>query len=136
MGYNTDFSGSLQFLYPLKTKERKDLEAFFGEDCRDHKDEWDAGDLTWIDLELTEDESGIQWNGSEKSYDMCKKINMIIRNMRKKYPNFGFSGKMIAQDEDLNDRYEIFAKPDGTVEEGSISITAICPKCGHSFLAE
>ncbi len=66
MGYSTDFKGELKFNYELKASELNDVKKFFSEDCRDH-DEWlNSTGLYYVDLEFTEDFSGIKWNGAEK----------------------------------------------------------------------
>lgn len=125
MGYNTDFEGELLFKDNITVPMLADFKKFLGEDCRDHK-EWEgAKDFTYVDLELTSDMLGIQWNGSEKSYNMVEIINMIIHNMRKKYPEFGFKGgRMEAKGEDFDDRWAIIVLEDGTVDsEDSVVIS-------------
>ena len=58
MGYNTQFKGSLKFLKPIGELEYESLLCILGEDARNHP-EWCAGNLTYIDLELSEDNSEI-----------------------------------------------------------------------------
>ena len=136
MGYNTDFTGEMYFNQELTGKQIAALNEMLGEDCREHP-EWlpVAKDLTWIDLEFNDDYSGIQWNGSEKSYDMAAKLNLIVAVMRRTCcPDFGFNGKIEARDEE-ND-YLIKSKEDGFVEEVALELVESeieCPKCGHCF---
>ena len=88
MGYSTDFSGQLLFTHELTVDELTEVSKFLGEDCREHP-EWESNGMTWIDLELTNDNKGLQWDGSEKTYDLTEKVNMIIKEMSKMYPDFG-----------------------------------------------
>ena len=137
MGYSTDFTGELKFTTDLTGKQLAKIKSFLGEDCRDHP-EWNAKELTYIDLELTEDFSGIQWDGSEKTYELAEKINLIISQMKKDYPEFGLSGSLLAQGEDMNDRYSIVIE-NGFAKEKKIIITGKkvkCPHCDEEFIIE
>lgn len=134
MGYNTDFKGEFKFTKELTASQLSKISSFLGEDCRDHP-EWNAPNMTYIDLELLEDFSGIKWDGSEKTYDMVDKINLIINNMKKTMPEFGLIGKMLAQGEDIDDRYEILIQ-DGYAFEKKIQPSGskiVCPHCEQSF---
>jgi hypothetical protein len=135
MGYNTDFSGVLFFTEDLTVSQLKNVKKFMGEDCRQHP-EWDSGDMTWIDMDITEDYDGIVWNQAEKSYDMVKKINMIVDHMRKTDPKFGFKGEMVAQGEDTGDRWMITCVDGKAVTQGIKMIPdheIECPNCKHKF---
>jgi len=55
---------------------------------RKHSDWVNNFNGTYIDYCLLEDFSGIEWNGSEKSYDMVDKLNFVLDEMRKEYPEF------------------------------------------------
>ena len=131
MGYDTDYNGIFTFTSELKASELAHLKKFLGQDCREHAD-WDTADLTWINLEFTPEFDGIQWDGSEKSYDMAEKINFLIREMRKIKPDFGLDGSFLCQGEDITDRYEIIVGDDGFVAERQIEemLEKIkCPYC-------
>ena len=104
MGYSTQFKGKLKFTTDIPLTTFKYLQSILGEDCRDHP-EWNAGKLTYIDLQVTDDFEGIEWNGSEKTYDLVDKINLIIKLMKEKYPKFGLTGELLAQGEDIDDRW-------------------------------
>lgn len=138
MGYSTDFTGELKFNKELAASELSELKKFFGEDCRDHP-EWDgASGLYYIDLEFNDDFSGIRWNGAEKTYDMPECINMIITNMRKKFPSFGLFGEMLAQGEDYDDRW-VLTIVDGKAtrkEQPRIGQKITCPHCDGIFTLE
>lgn len=138
MGYNTDFKGVLRFASDLSGKQIAALSKILGEDCRDHP-EWDAGDLTHMDLELTDDYEGLKWNESEKTYDLEKKVNVIIRLMRKQWPDFGLTGQLAAQGEDMNDRWALVIGEDGWAQRQEIALTGDvveCPHCGEKFALE
>jgi hypothetical protein len=142
MGYNTNFTGELKFTTELSAAALLKLQSFFDEDCRDHP-EWgaEAAGLTYIDLELTKDGKGIQWNGAEKTYELVEKINLIIGLMKKEFPEFGLSGSMTAQGEDVEDRWHIVFREgrEGYCEMQDAVIngrTVECPHCKESFLIE
>lgn len=63
--------------------------------------------LTYIDLELSKDYSGLKWDGSEKTYDLKDKINLIITEMKKSFPDFELEGHLLAQGDSIEDRYYI-----------------------------
>ena len=109
MGYDTTFKGRLNFTGEIGPKQLVLLEEILGEDCRDH-DEWDSGDLTHMDFCLTDDYEGIEWSGSEKSYDMVEKVNFIIQFMNEKGSGFWLEGEMEAQGEDPDDKWILFIK--------------------------
>ena len=139
MGYSTDFNGKLLFNKELTVKQLRKIESFMGEDCRDHP-EWNAGDLTWIDLELSYYDDGVQWNGGEKTYDMIEKINLIVDIMRQDDPEFGFVGELDASGEMSDDLWKIVCVDgkatyrDVVVKEMGEMIT--CPHCLKEFPLE
>lgn len=134
MGYNTEFKGELKFTQELTASQLAKVKSFLGEDCRNHP-EWGASSLYHIGLELLDDFSGLRWNGAEKTYSMDGMINLIITHMRTDVPDFGFVGKMVAQGEDIDDRYEILIK-DGWAVKREIELTGTkieCPHCKQYF---
>jgi hypothetical protein len=137
MGYSTEFLGELKFNTKLTIGQIADLSNFLGEDCREHP-EWGRTDMTYIDLKFLSDFSGIKWDGSEKTYDLTEKVNLIIEEMQKLYPEFGLSGQIVAQGEDLTDRW-VLAIQDGKAVERKIQIKGkqvTCPHCEEEFLLE
>lgn len=79
MGYTTQFEGILKFETPVTTEVLAELSKYLGKDRRDilgcddetiYQDGKYGTYWYYIDFELAPDFSGIQWNGSEKSYDM------------------------------------------------------------------
>ena len=138
MGYSTEFKGKLNFTTDLTGKQLAKLETYLGEDCRDHS-EWGVPHLSYIDLKLTKDYSGVEWDGSEKTYDLEEKINFIITEMKKEYSEFGFMGELLAQGEDIEDRYLIVIDEDGKAVKRDVIVqgTVIkCPNCNCKFQLE
>lgn len=137
MGYTTTFKGILQFDPELTAKQLAAINKILGEDCRDHP-EWNADGLYCIDLELTDDFSGIEWDGMEKTYQMEALVNVVIEEMRKQWPDFGLKGKLAAQGEDIEDRWELLIV-DGLAVRRDIVIAGkriICPCCDEEFIIE
>jgi hypothetical protein len=138
MGYTTTFKGELKFTKELTASQLAHLKTFFGEDCRDHP-EWDEPDLYYIDLELTEDFSGIRWSGAEKSYGLEKQVSMVVREMRKKWPDFALAGTLSAQGEDAEDRWTLYINDVGMANKAKVPIVGqrvTCPSCEHEFILE
>ena len=137
MGYTTEFKGVLQFTTELKASQLAFLTSILKEDCREHP-EWDAKGLSYIDLQLTADFSGIEWDGAEKSYDMDHIVNVVIRLMRDKWPAFGLKGKFIAQGEDIDDRWELTIENNWAVRHDIVisGQKVTCPHCEEMFVLE
>lgn len=106
MGYSTDFFGDLKFKNAPSVAELQKLNEFFDEDCREHP-EWGNTNLSYIDLELNDDMSGIRWNGAEKTYDLTEKVNLVIKLMKNDFPDFGLVGELIARGEDRSDNWKM-----------------------------
>lgn len=121
MGYSTIFKGKLSFKTKLSDGQIAALNEILGEDCREHP-EWDAPDLTYIDLQFTTDPTGLEWDGSEKTYDLEKKVNVVVKEMQRRWPEFGLTGCLVAQGEDYDDKWLLVMEDDGLahkVIEGS-----------------
>ena len=123
MGYNTNYEGELRFNKELSIQELNKLKTFLNEDCRDHP-EWNREDLTHIDLEFLDDFSGLRYNGAEKSYQMTEKINLIINEMKKEFPDFELSGGFSAHD-DYGEKWIIEIENNVAIEKEYKSITKI-----------
>lgn len=137
MGYNTYFTGKLSFTKELKASELAKVKSFLGQDCREHP-EWERTHLSYINLELTDDFSGLQWDGSEKTYDLTEKVNLIIREMKKDFRDFGLEGYLNAQGEDFKDRW-VLKIIDGIAKELKVELkgkVVTCPHCEEEFLLE
>lgn len=137
MGYNTEFKGKLLFKKELTASQLSKVQSFLGEDCRDHP-EWIGGDeLYYVDLVLLDDFSGLRWNDeTEKTYGLDKVINMITANMRSFMPNFCLVGKLLAQGEEIDDRWELIMDSTGKAHKKDLPQTGdkiICPHCEQHF---
>ncbi len=142
MGYSTDFAGVLTFKNELTPEQEKKLSTFLGADCRDHP-EWDRLNenekyLSWIELEFDENGDGLIWDGAEKTYDMVEKINLILREMRKDFPDFELEGGFDAFGEIGGDIWRIGFK-DGWAVYKDITLTnktINCPHCHKDVVLE
>jgi hypothetical protein len=138
MGYHTEFKGKLEFTTEMTATQLAALKKMLGEDCRDHP-EYEAPGLYYIDLELMEDFSGLEWSGAEKTYDMEQLVNVVIKQMRKQWPEFGLSGILAAQGEDIEDRWELRIGDDGFAQKRKIVISGtriVCPHCEGTIILE
>lgn len=119
MGYTTEFKGVLKFKSEPTTKELASLNKLF----RDED----------LQLELAEDFSGIQWDGSEKCYDMPDKVNRVIES------GFPLTSQLEAQGEERNDRWLLVIGDDGRAHKQEIKATGVqvaCPHCSDVFSIE
>lgn len=134
MGYITTFTGQLKFKNELTTSALAKLKTFLGEDVRDHQ-EWDA-EGSYIDLRITDDFSGIEWDDeTEKNDGMVSHVNLIINEMKKDFPNFELEGQLLAQGEDPKDQWVLIAEK-GLAYEKKLEIACkfvTCPNCEHEF---
>lgn len=141
MGYTTTFQGALKFTNELSTSELGYLNSILGEDVREHK-EWQkypsAKELNYLDLELTKKFDGIQWDGAEKSYEMVDQVNFIIDIMKDKKSNFGLTGTMDAQGEDVEDRWKLTIQNNKAIriENPPKGKKIKCPHCDETFYYE
>lgn len=115
MGYTTKFSGVLKFVNPITPEQILKLQTILGEDCRDHP-EWGARHLSYIDLKITKDSAGLQWDGSEKTYDLPEKVNVVIDQMQKEFPEFALTGRLLAQGEEVGDVWHLVMENNRAVE--------------------
>ena len=139
MGYNTIFTGKLLFDGEQPISVVRKINSLAGEDCRDHP-EWKADDLFYIDFRVTKDMDGIEWDdGTEKTYDAEKLVNVIIRLVREDHPSFALKGELVAQGEEYDDRWRLVIGEDGwahRVEFPRIGQRVTCPNCEEEFTLE
>lgn len=135
MGYTTKFDGELKFIKPLTTVELAYLNQYLT--SKDPDDFPDAilpeGELRYIQFELTKDFSGIKWDGSEKFYEAENAVNFLLLNMQKEYPDFGFTGQLYAQGEEVADRWLLVIE-NGVAVRKEVKIEGDiyeCPNCGE-----
>ena len=144
MGYSTDFYGSIKISSDVLPKTNLDAVATYFADELENKDiresktlqliakELDipfADELTYIDYAITKinSEYYLVWTGSEKSYDMCSKLEICyhaldeyIRHEFRQLQNYDgdvikFNGVLLANGEDHEDIWFIVAK-DSVIE--------------------
>src|ERR1035437_3372149 len=137
MGYTTSFKGVLKFSYELSATQLAAVKAMCGEDCRDYPD-WNTKDLYYIDLVLTDDFMGLVWSGAEKTCDMDKLVNVVITQMRKKWPDFGLTGQLQARGEDADDKWNLLIRNGLAVKVKVVpkGKPIECPHCHETFRAE
>jgi hypothetical protein len=139
MGYTTEFRGELKFTSELRKSEIRYLaNEVLEQDYRDHP-EWklsDGADLDCIDLELTDEWDGFRWSGAEKSRRMVKQVNAVIELMRRIKPDFGLTGELQANGEEMDDRW-VLAIEDGKAVRRDVKIEGSvyrCPHCGGEMM--
>ncbi len=135
MWYSTEFKWTLKFKEGMTVKWLAFLNTILWEDARDHE-EWNAGNLTRMDLEVTKELDGIQWNWSEKTYDLDTKIALIIHLMSEKFPEFWIDWELLANWEEFDDIWKIIVK-DNKVERRELKIqweVIECPHCEEKFI--
>ncbi len=140
MGYSTQFKGRLDFAPGMTVEMLAKVKEYFGKDGREIMQNRDA-DFTYIDLELTDDFKGVQWDtGTEKNCGMVDAVTYIIQDMRKTYPTFGLQGEFLAQGEDIEDRWKLICTFENDfatkvdVEFSGKRFT--CPDCGHQWIED
>ena len=144
MGYSTDFYGSIKISSDVLPKTNLDTVATYFADKLENKDIRESNtlqliaieldipfvdELTYIDYAVTKinSEYYLVWNGTEKSYDMCSKLEICyhaldeyIRSEFRQLQNYDgdvikFNGVLLANGEDHEDIWFIVAK-DSVIE--------------------
>ncbi len=144
MGYSTDFYGSIKISSDVLPKTNLDTVAQYFAYNLENKDIRDsrhlqliakelnipcADELTYIDYAITKinSEYYLMWTGSEKSYDMCSKLEICyqalddyVRSEFRQLQNYNgdvikFNGVLLANGEDHEDIWFIVAK-DSVIE--------------------
>lgn len=135
MGYNIGYTGELKFNRELTGSELAKVKKWLREDIRDHEMRT-AVPGYYVDLELLDDFSGLKWNGSEKSGEMHYIVNFLIDEVRSDgVPDFGLSGTMDAQGEEVGDVWRLEFDEEGVAHRREITVLSgsVCPECGHEF---
>ncbi len=139
MGYRTEFKGQLKFTTEMTTKQLAQLNRYLSHDnTTDDYSSYFGHPIGCIDLELTEDFSGIQWDGAEKTYYMEEMIQFLIMKMDYYCKGFGLSGEFECQGEEVDDRY-LLKIAGNKVEKINILPSGVkceCPRCGEIFRQE
>jgi hypothetical protein len=137
MGYQTEFRGELKFNRELTGSELAFLKSMFWIDD-DKMDGYIVPEAKphYVQLCLTDDFTGIKWDGSEKFYKAVEAVNFIIVNMKARYPDFALTGRMTAQGEDFEDRWELVVGEDGLAHQVDTPLagrTIRCPHCDQKI---
>lgn len=142
MGYTTKFSGVLKFTAALNEEQNTFLRSMFSLDSDScMKDGWICphGEPAYIQLCLSPALDGIQWDYSEKFYNATEAVNFIIDNMRRIMPEFGLSGELLAQGEEVGDVWKLAIGEDGFAHHVEIPLSGQkikCPHCHAEFILQ
>jgi len=133
--------GKFYFSRDLLLQEFKYLKEMLGEDCRDHPEWLSAPEATHIDFQVSEDYTGIEHDGSEKTHHIMENLALIENRMQQIDPEFYLHGEMTISDPDYPREYYKVSKHKGDDEfhwdTGSIGGHWIeCPNCEEEFLYE
>lgn len=108
MGYTTKFKGKLFFVNTISA------------DCL-QKINKTLSEIKNVDLKLTGNLDGLEWDHSEKTYDLVEKVNAIILTVKKQFPEFALIGELLAQGEDVGDIWKLVIE-DGVAIEKRIEL--------------
>lgn len=152
MGYNTQFSGTLLFKKEPSLRQLKRIEALLSEDVREHPDlaaivnnsgvpllRCQLSKVSYIDLAVDDNYTGLVWTGAEKTYGLEHAVNVVLAHVRHEYPDFGLTGELLAQGEDIEDRWRLIIAADGWADKVPVVLPGrcvTCPHCHRTFTTE
>lgn len=141
MGYTANFKGTLKFTSEPTGPQLAHLNRILGQDIRDLDWVEKQGDDYWyhFDLELTPDFDGVRWSGAEKTYGMVEVVNTVLYEMRKKWPDFGLSGRLDAQGEEVGDVWALEVSEGGLARKIEYRLEGReveCPHCEETFILD
>jgi hypothetical protein len=122
MNYNTKFDGKLRFAEGLTIEQLDKVRSFLNED---------------VALQLSKDFEGLEWDKTE-TIDLVEKVNFIIDEMHKEFPDFGFEGNLLAQGEKIDDRW-VLSIDNGRAVKKPIMLEGseiACPHCGEKIIIQ
>ena len=134
MGYTTRFKGSLLFVTKPTVDQIAALSTMF-------EDSWQRGvegAPGYLQFKVTKKMDGIEWDGNEKFYESIACVNFVVDKMRETWPDFGLTGEMEAQGDDLDDHWYLRIEKGVAVKVpiAPKGIKVKCPECRHSFRIE
>jgi len=141
MGYTTEFEGVLKFTRELTGRELASINKVLNnsnEMDQDMRKFEHRHMISYIDLQLTDDFQGVEWNGAEKTYCMHEMIGFVSLKLEQLSPPCSFVGELLCQGEDVEDRYILKVTGD-KVKKIKIELSGIkceCPDCGAIFRQE
>jgi hypothetical protein len=148
MGYSTDYHGVIRFKQEPTASQLAHLNSFLEKDRReimrpDGRKGYGEHEIEdwWhhIDLQLTDDFGGLEWNGHEKTGPMHAIVNFLTDRMRERWPDFAFEGKMDAQGEEIGDVWQMVIGEDGRARRVDVVLVGkivTCPHCGEKYILE
>lgn len=107
MGYNTDFEGEITVTPALTAAEYAVMRKLTTERHEDNSMYGGRGEAPgyYCDWEFSVDGTRLYWNGGEKSYEMDKWLELLVR----KLPGHEFHGTVVARGEEFNDMWKMVA---------------------------
>jgi hypothetical protein len=142
MGYTTKFEGTLKFAHTPTVEQIAALNEILGGDPDDHKqlrEFYVRGEsYSYLQYEVTRDMTGIKWDGGEKFYYAEHALNLILRYMRSKWPEFDLTGSLSAQGEEVGDVWQLVVKNGiaKRVDTPPAGEKIKCPHCDEEFYYE
>jgi len=140
MGYSTDFEGELKFTRDITIDELRIIQEVIAADGVEELANTSGYQAkpddrySYIDLELTDDFTGIKWNGAEKTYYMATSLNVVLHAIKQRIPDLSLTGSMFAQGEDVGDVWGIEIR-DGVAVRTEVKKPPMtkCPHCREWF---
>ena len=117
MGYNTEFIGSLHFNKPLSLKEKEHFDTFKNDMNNKNSSKYTKEDICFFEFDISNDNSYIYWDNTEKPYDISAKLKLFIKFMLENNSDFELNGELLAQGENIEDRYKIIVNKNTITEE-------------------
>jgi hypothetical protein len=141
MGYSTDFIGELRFTRVMTPIELAYIERQMGFDLPEDFNGYiyPHGKPHYVQFELTQDKTGIRWDENEKFYKAVEAVNFIIDNARREIPDFGLTGQLEAQGEQIGDHWFLVIGKDGfasRINAPKAGDKLTCPHCGEEIVLE
>lgn len=128
MGYNTSFEGEIVLSRHFSEEEEDWIEnEIYATSC-----DGPIFDGWWA---LQHEDGLIQWDGSEKTYDMKDQIKQLI-HLLKTHPtayDIKLNGSFLAQGEEIGDIWRLDVKDNEVTRTNVLTDLIECPNCSHRF---
>lgn len=107
MGYNTEFEGSIEITPALTVDEYVTMEKLTRTRHENNRMYGGSGEAPgyYCDWRFAPDGGSLAWSGAEKSYEMDKWLELIV----KKLPGHEFHGTVLARGEEFHDQWKMVA---------------------------
>lgn len=146
MGYSTVFTGTLKFTRQISVAEYVKIKDWLEDNNRDTPTGKSLSDRIgyarpekftdgYVDLKVNKDVSGIEWNGSEKTYGMVDTLNVLLWGLGTQFePPIGLEGRLLADGESQGDVWAIdIVGPTAVRVELDKPPMTKCPHCEEWF---